>query len=73
MSQPGTEPDWMPRAQQTLAVLKTNPALWASIRAEVDSFFHAHPAEADTAQTRDLMTIIVFRRLTETQSEAKTA
>ena len=76
MSTPAPTPEWMDKAAQTLAVLKANPVLWAELREQVGEFFAAHPEVEDTAQTRDLMTVIVFRRLTgeqPTEQETKAA
>ena len=67
MSTGDANADWMPAAAQTLAVLRANPALWAEVRSEVDAFFAAHPEEPPTQQSRDLMTVIVFRRLTNAE------
>jgi len=64
----------MERARQALVVLCANPAFWAELRAQVDAFFAAYPAIPPTEQHRDLMTVIVFRRLTSgDQPQEKTA
>lgn len=65
--------DWMPRARQTLAVLGANPALWASIKAEVDAFLDAHPDIPRDQATHDQLTVIVFRRLTAGPEQTPTA
>lgn len=65
-------PDWMLRAAEALTVLKRDPAFWALVRSEVDAFFAAHPEEPATDASRDLMTVIVFRRLTTFSEETRT-
>ncbi len=52
----------MERAEETLALMRKQPMLWTAVRAEVDAFFAAHPAEDDAA-ARDIMTVIVFERM----------
>ncbi len=72
MSSAADHDEWMERAAQTLRVLRSNPALWGELRAQVAEFFAAHPEEPDTAESRDLLTVIVFRRLTSGDSTAET-
>lgn len=62
-------PAWMHRAEQAFAVLKTDLLLAAQVRSEVDAFFAAHPEEPDTAASRDILTGLVFRRLTSGTAE----
>jgi len=64
MSQPAVIAPWMHRARKALRALLADPSLWQQVRSEVDAFFVAHPQEPRTQQAQEVMTVLVFERLT---------
>lgn len=72
MAAPVPCPPWMHRAEAALHALLADPVLWGQVRAEVDAFFEAHPGEPRNDQSHELMTILVFERLTAQPQDQET-